>query len=174
MDNMNDVLTTNIDHAFSLDIPQDRHGCTAAAWSGTLLNVDANTTHYGVVLEGPAELRTGHGTFTLGTGFYFSVPGRFELSGGRGMLASKTSYTGFFKIGGPIETHGRLRYIDGCTDSLLISPPVKGDPCLNFLYIPPNLDQTAHTHPSCRIGLGSRLITPTRRPPPRGRLTRQN
>ena len=28
-----------------------------------------------------------------------------------------------------------------------------GDPCLNLLYFPPDIDQTAHTHPSDRIGI---------------------
>jgi len=28
----------------------------------------------------------------------------------------------FFHLGGPVEETGRLRYIDGCTDSLLIRP----------------------------------------------------
>jgi quercetin dioxygenase-like cupin family protein len=52
-----------------------------------------------------------------------------------------------------LETAGRLRYIDGCSDTLLISPPRLGDPCLNHLHIPPHTDQTPHTHPSARIGI---------------------
>jgi quercetin dioxygenase-like cupin family protein len=58
-----------------------------------------------------------------------------------------------FLLGGPIEETGRLRYIDGCTDSLLLGPVVKGDPCLNHLHIPATTRQTAHTHPSLRVGI---------------------
>ncbi len=50
------------------------------------------------------------------------------------------------------EEKGRLSYIDGCTDSLLIYPPRMGDPSLNLLYFPPGISQTKHTHPSIRMG----------------------
>mmetsp|Transcript_8119 Transcript_8119/g.13504 ORF Transcript_8119/g.13504 Transcript_8119/m.13504 type:complete len:387 (+) Transcript_8119:78-1238(+) len=56
-------------------------------------------------------------------------------------------------FGGPIEESGRLKYIDGCSDTLLISPPKRGDPCLNLLHFPANVQQTAHTHPSTRFGV---------------------
>lgn len=52
-----------------------------------------------------------------------------------------------------VEPNGRLKYIDGCTDSLLIYPPRQGDPCVNHLHFPPGIDQTFHTHPSVRMGL---------------------
>ncbi len=58
--------------------------------------------------------------------------------------------------GGPIEPKGRLRYIDGCSDSLLCAPPRKGDPCLNHLHFPGGIDQTEHTHPSLRAGIIAR------------------
>jgi quercetin dioxygenase-like cupin family protein len=50
------------------------------------------------------------------------------------------------------EEKGRLSYIDGCTDSLLVYPPRQGDPSLNLLHFPPGIDQSQHTHPSIRIG----------------------
>lgn len=53
---------------------------------------------------------------------------------------------------GWVEEQGRLSYIDGCTDSLLIYPPRMGDPSLSLLYFPPGIDQTRHLHPSIRIG----------------------
>jgi mannose-6-phosphate isomerase-like protein (cupin superfamily) len=49
-------------------------------------------------------------------------------------------------------TLGNLSYIDGCSNSNLIDPPRNGDPCLNYLYFPKNINQTFHTHPSVRIG----------------------
>ena len=65
----------------------------------------------------------------------------------------ETNYSAYRMIGGPIENVGRLKYIDGCTDSLLLSPIKKGDPCLNHLHFPTNINQTQHTHPSHRIGI---------------------
>lgn len=62
-------------------------------------------------------------------------------------------YRGLTRIGLQLEERCSLRFIDGCMDSLLISPLLKGNPCLNFLYIPPNTTQTLHTHPSARLGL---------------------
>jgi quercetin dioxygenase-like cupin family protein len=53
---------------------------------------------------------------------------------------------------GWIETQGRLSYINGCSDSLLIYPPRQGDPSLNLLYFPPGIEQTQHLHPSIRMG----------------------
>lgn len=58
--------------------------------------------------------------------------------------------------GGPIESVGRLKYIDGCTDTLLLAPLKVGDPCLNHLHFPPNVKQTMHTHPSFRVGIVAR------------------
>jgi hypothetical protein len=56
-------------------------------------------------------------------------------------------------MGSDIESRGRLVYIDGCSDSLLIYPPRLGDPSLNLLVFPPCIDQTFHIHPSLRMGL---------------------
>ncbi|NOQ71178.1 MAG: cupin domain-containing protein [Crocinitomix sp.] len=85
---------------------------------------------------------------------HFCIPGsNASLIGGEGIIIEKTNYHGLFSMGGPIEKKGRLKYIDGCTDSLLIPPVKKGDPCLNALFFPKGIDQTSHTHPSDRIGL---------------------
>ena len=48
---------------------------------------------------------------------------------------------------------GRLNYIDGCTDTLLVPPVKMGDACLNVLYFPSNTHQTRHYHPSIRTGV---------------------
>jgi hypothetical protein len=65
----------------------------------------------------------------------------------------KNKYKAYNMFGGYIESEGRLKYIDGCTDSLLIPPVKLGDPCLNHLHFPSGIDQTQHTHPSHRIGI---------------------
>lgn len=67
-------------------------------------------------------------------------------------IVQKNNFQSLATMGGPIEGRGRLRYIDGCSDSVLLSPPKLGDPCLNLLYFPPNVKQTKHTHPSIRVG----------------------
>ena len=54
---------------------------------------------------------------------------------------------------GESEKRGRLSYIDGCTDSLLVMPPRLGDPWLNYLHFPMGIDQTQHLHPSIRMGI---------------------
>src|SRR5205814_4780081 len=103
-----------------------------------------------------AELDTPTGTMRLTAGMYFAVPGPLRIRGGSGLVVTRLGYRGFFHVGGPVEETGRLRYIDGCTDSLLIPPVLLGDPCLNLLHIPPGTRQTAHTHPSIRVGLIAR------------------
>jgi len=98
---------------------------------------------------------------------YFAVPGTATIRGGTGLAITREGYHGFFQLGGPIEETGRLRYIDGCTDSLLIAPVTLRDPCLNLLHIPPGTRQSAHTHPSIRVGLivggAGECVTPERR-----------
>jgi len=71
-------------------------------------------------------------------------------------IVQRVGYRGVYTTGGPIESKGRLRYIDGCSDSLLCAPPRKGDPCLNHLHFPGGIDQTEHTHPSLRAGVIAR------------------
>jgi hypothetical protein len=122
------------------------------AWADELVQ-GAGATYFGFVHEGPALLSCPAGTFTLQAGMYFAVPAALSLSGGRGLLVAQTGQCGFFHLGGPVEGRGRLRYLDGCTDSLLIPPVVRGDPCLNLLHLPPHTRQTPHTHPSLRVGL---------------------
>ena len=51
-----------------------------------------------------------------------------------------------------VTKQGKLSYIDGCSDSLMVYPPRLGDPTLNYLFFPTNINQSYHTHPSIRIG----------------------
>jgi len=66
---------------------------------------------------------------------------------------TRVGFKGQNNISGPIEQSGRLCYIDGCSDSLLIYPPRLGDPSLNVLFFPAGIDQTFHIHPSIRLGV---------------------
>lgn len=126
------------------------------AWDSTQLVLESGT-HFGFVFEGSATITFRESEYTLPSGMYFTIPGDGLVSPAsresKGIVMSRLNYTGFFQIGGPVEEKGRLQYIDGCTDSLLISPVMFGDPCLNLLHIPPHTKQTQHTHPSLRLGM---------------------
>ena len=141
------------------DLSQDQHPTKIFAWGyrGTELTLDEEGTHLGFVVNGPASITVPFSgreqTFSLDAGMYFSIPGKFSVHGGCGFINSRLGYKGTFMIGGPIERQGRLLYIDGCSDSLLIPPVIKGDPCLNYLHFPPHISQTRHTHPSIRVGV---------------------
>lgn len=123
------------------------------AWNQTSLDISATGTHFGYVSEGDAFLETDSGKFNLKSGMFFCVPNSLKISGGEGVIVTRLDYKGMFFLGGPIEDKGRLRYIDGCRDTLLIPPLLKGDPCLNALYFPKSITQTPHTHPSVRTGI---------------------
>jgi quercetin dioxygenase-like cupin family protein len=136
-----------------LDLSQNEFSTLIWGWSGDRLAIDEPGTHFGFVYAGTAVLVCFAGTFTLKTGMYFAVPSEMSIEQGCGMIVSRLGFRGLFQLGGPVEDRGRLRYIDGCTDSLLIPPVMQGDPCLNLLHLPPDTRQTAHTHPSLRAGM---------------------
>jgi hypothetical protein len=138
-------------------------------WDQEPLVLEEEGTHFGIVWRDSAQLTCSAGTFQLRAGLYFAVPRRVELRGGAGLVVTRLGHFGWFQVGGPIEERGRLRYIDGGSDSVLIPPLVRGDPCLNLLHLPPRTRQTAHTHPSSRIGLilrgAGECVTPQDRVP---------
>lgn len=144
------------------DLSSDQHPTKVYAWGYQQkdLHLTAEGTHFGFVVEGPASLAVTlagrEQTFSLEAGMYFSVPDSCSISGGCGFITSRVDYQGAFMLGGPIENKGRLLYIDGCSDSLLVPPVIMGDPCLNYLHFPPNIGQTRHTHPSLRVGVVAR------------------
>lgn len=140
----------------------------------------AELSFYGYVYSGEATLyRTVQQSQTDGSvakvelqspligGMYFACPGACRVEGGAGIVVSVPNATSrrwmsnrpLFSIGGPVEVgaygsgEGRLPYIDGCTDTLLIHPVVCGAPCLNHLHFPSQIYQTKHTHPSGRVGM---------------------
>jgi quercetin dioxygenase-like cupin family protein len=134
-----------------------------SAWSSGL-SLNENDTHYLYCMQTFTE-EDGYAyvefwdnnknfhSYSLNAGMYACIPGSAYVHGGKGIVVSRENYNGVFSLGGPAEREGRLKYIDGCTDSLLVAPIKLGDPCLNLLYFPPGIDQTRHTHPSDRIGL---------------------
>ncbi len=112
-------------------------------------------TYFGFVYEGELSIEINEIIYLVKPNMFFVLPPKGTISGkGKALLSSiHSDFKGIFLIGGVIEEKGRLKYIDGCSDTVLINPIVSGDPCLNFLYIPTNTSQTDHTHPSVRIGI---------------------
>lgn len=123
------------------------------AWNQKTLKLGATGTHFGYVAEDEALLQTESGNFTLKEKMFFAVPNKLQIEHGKGVIMTRLGYKGMFYIGGAIEKEGRLRYIDGCRDTLLVPPLLKGDACLNALYFPKSITQTPHTHPSVRVGI---------------------
>lgn len=111
---------------------------------------------FGFVASGRVAVQDKRINWWLDAGQWFTMSGGFVLNltaNSRVVVAQCVDYHGIYAMGGPIEEQGRLRYIDGCSDSLLCAPPLLGDPCLNHLHFPVGIQQTAHTHPSTRAGI---------------------
>lgn len=150
---LNVFTTVKLTHGCLADLRANAFPTMVHAWENDRLTLESSGTHFGLVQSGSAELECASGTFGLRSGMYFAVPGSMQITHGTGIIVSRIGYCGFFHLGGPVEDQGRLRYIDGCTDSLLIPPVRNGDACLNLLHLPPRTRQTEHTHPSLRVGL---------------------
>lgn len=117
---------------------------------------------YGFVTEGAITLwdtMNRDDGVLLRAGRWFAIPNGARLhlhERTRGVAVQRFGYYCPRSFGGPIERAGRLKYIDGCSDSLLVCPPLLGDPCLNHLHFPAEVEQTFHTHPSVRAGAVAR------------------
>lgn len=116
------------------------------------ITLEKNSTVYGYVFSGTAIINGRD----IEEGEYFSIPVEDDkcslLICGRTALFTRIGFLGQYIIG-KLEDWGRVQYIDTCTDSLLVYPPRIGDPCLNSLHFPSNVNQTFHTHPSIRLGI---------------------
>lgn len=114
------------------------------------------STAYGFVAEGLLRVSGGDGpAYSVLAGQYFCIPYDEILFDGMAtaLIVTRVGYVGLPMVGGPVENVGRLKYIDGCSDTIIVNPPVKGDPCLNLLHMPQGIYQTAHTHPTLRVGM---------------------
>ena len=127
-------------------------GVLVGGWVDRFSHVGAGGTTFVAACE-RSVVRGEHGEYPLPPGGFAVVPGEVCVVGGAGLWVHCPDYRGLFVLGGPVEPSGRLRYIDGCSDTVLVAPLVRGDPCLNFLHIPPGVVQTDHQHPSLRAGL---------------------
>jgi quercetin dioxygenase-like cupin family protein len=104
---------------------------------------------------GDSIIKVGSERVVLKAGDYFSIPVKnqnIKIDAGNNLfIVFRLGFIGQYYIG-KTERKGRLSYIDGCSDSLIIYPPRLGDASLNLLYFPKNINQSFHTHPSIRIG----------------------
>ncbi|MES2528013.1 MAG: cupin domain-containing protein [Bdellovibrionota bacterium] len=115
-------------------------------------------TLWGFTQEGTLKAKTGDVSWEVKPLQWFCLPFKkgaelFLAPGTRVFIMHADRLQGLSSMGGPVEAEGRLRYIDGCTDSVLYSPPMIGDPCMNLLHFPEGVDQTEHYHPSFRSGI---------------------
>jgi quercetin dioxygenase-like cupin family protein len=132
----------------------DRHSIRITMTIGEEITFAPDASHYIVICDGKFEVKLINSTHELSKGWFGSFPGLAHMRGeGRAVVVSSVGCHSPTLIGGPIEERGRLRYVDGCTSSMLLSPPVRGEPCLNFMHLPNQVSQTMHTHPSLRAGI---------------------
>jgi hypothetical protein len=148
---------------------------TAGMYPSRLLIVAGQTalatpssTYYGYVVAGVARIATGGLDVRGGAGSFFAAPGPVELDAdGVAVVIERLGFRGIPTFGS-IEAAGRLAYIDGCSDSVLVSPPRLGDPVLNHLHFPAGTVQSVHSHPSIRLGVVARGSGTAFGPGPRG------
>ena len=121
----------------------------------TKLKIDPYSTVYGYVF-GTDDVTFPNGQKATADQYFcypnFSQDHKWIISNTEFVSFVRLGYLGHFTIGGPVEDSGRLCYIDGCSDSLLIYPPRLGDPSLNALFFPEGIEQSYHIHPSIRLG----------------------
>lgn len=113
-------------------------------------------------LFGYLDVTANHGMRITGDGFvmdvnpgqWFQCPGDVRMSippNGRVMVVQRVGFNAMIAQG-TVEKHGRLKYINGCHDTILCGP-IKADyPVINSLHMPNGINQTMHTHPSTRMG----------------------
>ena len=113
-------------------------------------------TTYGYVLSGMASIYANQQNWWLVNKNYFAFHGTWTIENASDdfemWTVTKIGYKCMPMLG-QTENNGRLSYIDGCSDSVLVSMPRMGDPVLNYLHFPTGIYQTQHTHPSIRMGV---------------------
>jgi hypothetical protein len=161
------VITENILSRESVGIDASLSMYPSTVWGGTFdvgySNVlpDRTNTYYVYVLKGrvaisvPRDAEARQEVHLLGENSYLSAPGPLFFSvkdePASLFVIERIGYRGQL-VAGHREAVGRLSYIDGCSDSMLVYPARQGDPVLNHLHFPHGIVQTQHLHPSIRIG----------------------
>lgn len=136
-----------------IDLRDTMYPCTGTKVHQSKFTATPYSTIYGFVIEGEVVLPNGW-VAKAEQYFCYAAKGAEEfVTNGTAVFIERLGFLGQNTLGGPLEKSGRLCYIDGCSDSLLVYPPRCGDPSLNLLYFPPGIDQTFHIHPSMRLGV---------------------
>jgi AraC-like ligand binding domain len=140
----------------SLDARMTMYPCRLEVIEGERRLASQTSTSYGFVVSGRARIRSRHFELRGEAGTFFCIPDEFDLdANGVVVVIERYGFRGLLSAG-RIEDAGRLSYIDGCSDSILVSPPRRGDPVFNHLHFPRGVEQTQHTHPSIRLGIVAR------------------
>lgn len=137
-----------------IDRTDSMYPCVLHKITNGTFDIPANSTVYGFVLEGVAVVSD---TKIVEAHEFFSINSQYKSKtitfNGTGALIVKYGFHGQNVFGGPTEKHGRLCYINHCSDSLLVYPPRMGDPSMSLLHFPEHIVQDFHTHPSFRLGI---------------------
>lgn len=113
-----------------------------------------NVTYFGFVTKDSIKIKiSGMKDIELTENQFFAINKSFQIEGsGQAVVFTKFNYQGMINFGGPIENFGRLSYIDNCRTTILVHPNKVGDPCLHHLLFPARTQQSAHSHPTERLG----------------------
>lgn len=146
----------NPEHGNHLDATDGMYPCESFWWTKSGAVGMKTASVYGYCLNGGFQVQNDLDTFMVSEGNFFSMSGLvdFDPITEDSQLWTVVRYG--FKVPqqlGRVESNGRLSYIDGCSDSVLVSMPRYGDPVLNYLHFPEDIYQTQHTHPSVRLGI---------------------
>ena len=136
-----------------IDLRDTMYPCTGTKVHQSTFTATPYSTIYGFVIEGEVVLPNGWVAKAEQYFCYAAKSAEEFITNGTAVYIERLGFLGQNTLGGPLEKTGRLCYIDGCSDSLLIYPPRCGDPSLNLLQFPSGIDQTFHIHPSVRLGI---------------------
>ena len=142
----------------AIDAMSTMYPCRLEVIAARRTLTDGPWTGYGYVVSGTARIVAAGLTVQGDAGTFFCLPAPIEIepqSQGRVALVQRFGFRGVPSVG-RIEATGRLAYIDGCSDTMLVAPPRLGDPVLNHLHFPAGIEQTRHIHPSIRLGVVAR------------------
>jgi len=148
-----------IEHGKIIDRSSGPFPYTVTGLAGEVLALEGGHAHIGMVTRGEVSVADQYGECRLVPGTFFSINHGTVApltADARALIISAPFYNGLRQFGGPLEATGRLQYVDGCSDTLLLAPARKGEPCLNHLHIPAHVPQRWHYHPSDRVGVVSK------------------
>jgi len=151
------ILIEKPEHGQEIDQLQSMYPTKMISISAAYEFTENNySTMFGFVTSGMFEITSGDQSWIVQEGNFMSLKTNFSVN----VLEQDSQLFAIVRYGyrgmdivGKVEPQGRLSYIDGCTDTLIVPPPRKSDACLNHLHFPNNITQTQHLHSSIRMGI---------------------